>query len=97
LYAQVLSQTNQDGRFEYNPYNVYGKCYQPPIVTSDGEQIKYSKHSFDPLDLEEGHIPPCSDAVGLYSYLRNDEFKKVKTIYLYNLGNSYCRIESTMG
>ncbi|CAK64117.1 unnamed protein product (macronuclear) [Paramecium tetraurelia] len=81
LYQDILTETNLDGTYEYNPYNIYGTCFQPPVETPQGERIPYAKNKFDPFDIIQGHIPPCSDAVGLYHYLRDDEFRKYLNIH----------------
>ncbi|CAD8113648.1 unnamed protein product [Paramecium primaurelia] len=76
LYAKTQEEINLSYEFYYNPYNIYGKCYQLPITKFNGETIPRSKMTLDPFDRQPGTVPSCSEAQGLFYYFTNPEFVK---------------------
>jgi serine carboxypeptidase-like clade 2 len=56
-----------------NPYNVYGKC---PIYSGrNGKSQAPLTYMLNP-SLRDGGVPPCADVLGMFTYLRNPDFRR---------------------
>ncbi|KAM3137558.1 hypothetical protein pb186bvf_010348 [Paramecium bursaria] len=79
LKEEVYRQVNFDDSLTYNPYNIYGRCFDPPL---DGQKLsQQDKRDFFNDPFGRGHVSPCADAKGQYKWLiHSPEFLKAINI-----------------
>ncbi|CAD8186613.1 unnamed protein product [Paramecium pentaurelia] len=77
IYGEVMEQINGDDDYYFNPYNVYGKCYQLPFYNEKGERVKEKRFKLHPMkEGVVGQINECSESEALFLYLNNAAFRK---------------------